>query len=100
MKYEDLSFTVKYTNGEEVINDITAVIPNPESENEPYVTYTDYSIDDNDEFRTYYGKLSNKNGIPIITRDISENEIIFIKDSLKDEIVKSVNDVIMDNLAN
>ena len=56
MKYEDLSFTVKYDNGEELINDITAVIPNPKNNEEPYVTFTDYTIDEKGEFNTYYSK--------------------------------------------
>ena len=47
MKYEDLSFTIKYDNGEELINDITGVVPNPENDEEPYVKdvlYNDFYI--------------------------------------------------------
>ena len=98
MKYDDLSFTVKYMNGEEVINDITAVIPNQKSVDEPYVTYTDYSLDENDEFNTYYGKIVMVDGQPTLSKELSKYEITYIQDSLKDEIIKSVNDVVMDNL--
>ena len=98
MKYDDLSFTVKYTNGEELINDVTAVIPNPNSNDEPYITYTDYSLDENDEFKTYYGKISVVDGKPIVNIDLTEYEIILIKDSLREEIVSSVNNAIMNNL--
>lgn len=98
MKYDDLSFTVKYTNGEEVICDVTAVIPNKENNNEPYVTYTDYSLDSNDEFMIYYGKIVTIDGQPILKRDLTKYEIIYIQDSLKDEIVKSINDVVLNNI--
>lgn len=96
MNIEDLSFNVKYNNGEELINDITAVIPNMDSPDEPYVTYTDYLLDENDEFMTYYGKITMINGQPTLTRNLSEYEIMYIQDSLKDEIVKEVNATLFD----
>ena len=98
MKYDDLSFTVKYENGKELINDITAIIPNKDNDDEPYVTYTDYTLDENDEFNTYYGKIINKNGESTIENNLSIGEIAYIKESLQDEIVKYVNDTIMDNI--
>ena len=94
MKYEDFSFTVKYRNGEELINDVTAVIPNNDSPDEPYITFTDYSLDENNEFNTYYGKITEVDGQPVVSRDLTKYEILFIKDSLKDEIVKDVNNAI------
>ncbi len=98
MKYEDLSFTVKYDNGEELINDITAVVPNEKNKEEPYVTYTDYTMDENDDFNTYYGKLVKVNGEYVLETSLTEEEIRYIKVSLENEITKYVNDTIQDNL--
>lgn len=98
MKYEDLSFTIKYDNGEELINDITGVVPNPENDEEPYVTFTDYTMDENDEFNTYYGKLVKKNDNYSLNTSLTKDEIRFIKANLEEEITKYVNDTIQDNL--
>ena len=35
------------TEPEELINDITGVVPNPASDEEPFVTFTDYTMDEN-----------------------------------------------------
>lgn len=98
MKYEDLSFTIKYDNGEELINDITGVVPNPENDEEPYVTFTDYTMDENDEFNTYYGKLVKENDEYSLHTSLTKDEIRFIKANLEEEITKYVNDTIQDNL--
>lgn len=98
MKYDDLSFTVKYASGEELICDITNVIPNKDNADEPYVTYTDYTLDSENNFREYYGKVTNKNGQSVLTGDLTKYEIAYITDSLKDEIVRYVNDTITGNL--
>lgn len=98
MKYEDLSFTVKYDNGEELINDIIAVVPNPKNNEEPYVTFTDYTIDEEGEFNTYYGKLiQNEEGYQLNT-SLTKEEEQYIKINLEEEITKYVNDTIQDNL--
>lgn len=98
MKYEDLSFTIKYENGEELINDITGVVPNPSSPEEPYVTYTDYTMDENDEFNTYYGKLVKNNNKYSLNTSLTNEEIRYIKVNLEEEITKYVNDTIQENL--
>lgn len=98
MKYEDLSFTIKYDNGEELINDITGVVPNPENDEEPYVTFTDYTMDENDEFNTYYGKLVKENDEYSLNTSLTKDEIRFINANLEEEITKYVNDTIQDNL--
>ena len=98
MKYEDLSFTIKYDNGEELINDVTAVVPNQNNEAEPYVTFTDYTMDENGEFNTYYGKVTQDIDGYHLNTELTEDEIKYIKISLEDEITKYVNDTIQDNL--
>lgn len=100
MKYEDLSFTVKYDNGEELINDITAVVPNLKNEEEPYVTFTDYTIDKNGEFNTYYGKLTKDEVGFHLNTSLTKEEIKYIKINLEEEITKYVNDTIQNNLTN
>ena len=62
MKYEDLSFDIINKDGLEVTCDITAVIPNPDSSEEPFVMFTDYTLDQNDNFVTYYGKIIEEEG--------------------------------------
>lgn len=98
MKREDLSFKTKDENGEEVINDILSVIPNSKNSDEPYVVYTDYDLDDNDEFIKHYAKLVKTNDQFSLLTNLTEEEIKYINNSLEDEIVKYVNDTIGDNI--
>lgn len=98
MKYEDLSFTAIDENGEELINDITKVIPNDKNSDEPYVIFTDYSLDSNDNFIEKYGKLVQQGDSFCIETNLSDREIGYIKTVSKDEIVQYVNDVIEENL--
>ena len=49
MKYEDLSFTLKDDNGEDITCDILSVVPNEANLDEPYVVFTDYMLDEDDE---------------------------------------------------
>ena len=98
MKYEDLSFNIINDDGLEVICDITAVIPNIENSEEPYVTYTDYMLDEHDEFVTYYGKIIMENDIPKLERIIDHDLIYKIKRLANDEIVKYVNDQVQENI--
>lgn len=99
MKYEDLSFNIIYENGEELINDITAVVVDEKNEEEPYVTFTDYTLQDDGEFNTYYGKLTKKGDEYTLNRNLTYDEIGYIKRNLNEEITKYVNDTIQDNLS-
>ena len=58
MKYEDLSFTIKASKGEDVNCDVKKVITNEEETN---VVFTNYFLDENDEFIMYYGKINEVN---------------------------------------
>lgn len=99
MKYDDLSFEMINDDGMEVICDITAVIPNPDNNDEPYVIYTDYTLDENDNFKNYYGQLVDNQGQPSLKRIQDTNIINRIIELSKDEIVKYVNDQVQDNLS-
>ena len=61
MNNEEYNFTVIDDNGNEVICDVISVI-NDEKTNEVYVLYTDYTINEKDQFNTYLSQLVEKNG--------------------------------------
>ena len=98
MKYEDLSFTVKDEDGNDVICDIVSVVPNENNSDEPYVVFTDYMLDEDDEFVLQYGRVVKENGEYILHSVEDPKEIDLIKDSLKDDIVKTVNKQVEDAL--
>lgn len=97
MKYEDLSFEVE-ENGVVIKCDILEVVPNKNDSEEPYVIYTDYSLDDNDEFVEKYGKLVSNEDSYYIEVNLSDDEIKFIEASRDNEIVHYVNKIIEDNI--
>ena len=99
MKYEDLSFDIINKDGLEVTCDITAVIPNPDSSEEPFVMFTDYTLDQNDNFVTYYGKIIEEEGQSKLLQIEDQETIDKIKELSQDEVVKYVNDQIQDNLS-
>ena len=99
MKYEDLSFTIVNKDGIEVICDITTVIPNKDNSDEPYVIFTDYTLDDKDEFVEQYGKIINVEG-DYILKVIEDPKVIeMIKKESQDEVVKYVNEQVQENLS-
>ncbi len=99
MKYEDLSFDIINKDGLEVTCDIKAVIPNPDNSEEPFVTFTDYTLDPNDNFVTYYGKIIEEDGQSKLLQIEDQETIDKINELSKDEVVKYVNDQIQDNLS-
>ena len=98
MKYEDLSFTLTNDEGMEVVCDITSVVPNEENKEEPYVVFTDYRLDENDEFVMQYGKLIEIDGDYVLKRIEDESIVNKIKEALKDEVVEYVNSQVQENL--
>lgn len=95
MNIADLSFTIKDDKGEELICDIVSIIPVKENDNETYVVYTAYLLDENDEFITYYGKLIEENNTSFLT-PISEDETNHLKSLMDDEIIAYVNEQIQE----
>lgn len=98
MKYEDLSFDIVNDDGLEVTCDITAVVPNPDNNEEPYVMYTDYMLDENDNFITSYGQIFTENDEPKLRKIDDQETINKIIELSKDEIVQYVNEQIQENL--
>lgn len=98
MKYDDLSFTIKNKDGLEVICDIVSVVPNDENSEEPYVVFTDYLLDENDEFVLQYGKLI-KIDDEYVLKVVDDVQVVNkIKAQLQNEIVDYVNTQIQENL--
>lgn len=98
MNYEDLSFTTIDEDGEERINDITKVVPNMKNSDEPYVVYTNYSLDDHDEFINQYGRVIEENGQFMLETNLTKEEIAYIEEMLQDEVVQYVNDALEEAL--
>ncbi len=98
MKYEDLSFTIKNDDGEDVICDIISVVPNEDNQDEPYVVFTDYMLDSNDEFVMQYGKVIEIDGEFVLKTINDDNVVNKIKDALSDDIVSYVNDQVQENI--
>ncbi len=99
MKYEDLSFTIKDKDGQDVVCDIVSVVPNEENEDEPYVVFTDYMLDENDEFIMQYGKIVEENGNFALKTIEDQNIIDKIKELLADDVVSYVNNQIEENIS-
>ena len=58
---EEYNFTVVDDNGNEVICDVISVL-HDEKNNEVFVVYTDYTLNDNNQFNTYLSQMIEKNG--------------------------------------
>ena len=98
MKYEDLSFKITNKDGIETICDITSVVPNEENKEEPYVVFTDYMLDENDEFVMQYGKIIEIDGDYVLKKVEDESVISKIKEALKDDVVAYVNSQVQESL--
>ena len=59
---EEYNFTVVDDNGNEVICDVISVL-HDEKNNNLYVVYTDYTLNDNNQFNTYLSELVEKKGV-------------------------------------
>lgn len=99
MKYEDLSFDIVNDEGLEVTCDITAVVPNPDSSNEPYVIFTDYMLDENDNFKKSYGQIVTEDGASKLKVIKDAETIKKIEELSNDEIIRYVNEQIQENLS-
>lgn len=98
MKYEDLSFTIKNNQGIDVVCDIISVIPNKDNNEEPYVVFTDYMLDENDEFILQYGKVIEVEG-DFVLKTVNDPSIVeYIKSELSDEIVNYVNTQVQESM--
>ena len=98
IKNKDLSFDIKTQDGEEMTCDILSVVPNEENKNEPYIVFTDYLLDENDEFILHFGKIMERDGEYQLLGIEDIETIQKIKEQLSDEIVSRVNKQFQDFL--
>ena len=98
INYKDLSFDVKNSSGEELTCDILSIVPNEENKNEPFVVFTDYLLDENDDFILHFGKIMEENGEYQLLEIEDIETIQKIKEQLGDEIVSRVNKQFQDFL--
>lgn len=98
MNNKDLSFDVKNEDGEEFTCDVLSIIPNEENKNEPYIVFTDYLLDENDEFILHFGKIKEANGEYQLVGIEEKETIQKIKEQLGNETVLSVNKQFQDFL--
>ena len=98
MKYEDLSFEVVNDDGLEVECDILSIVPNEENKNEPFVVFTDYMLDENDEFVLQFGKVIEEDGKYLLEKVNDKDTVMKIREQLTDDIVSYVNKAVQDNL--
>ncbi len=93
MNIDDLSFEIE-DGGRVYKCDVLEVIPNKDNKDEPYVVYTNYDLDDDDNFIKRYGKLVMIDGEFNINTELSREEMKYIDITREDEIVKYVNETI------
>ncbi len=98
INYKDLSFTVTNEEGEETICDVLSVVPNEENKNEPYVVFTDYLLDKNDEFVLQFGRVIEENGEYKLMGIEDTNIIKKIREQLENDVVSFVNKQFQDSL--
>lgn len=97
MNYKDLSFEVTNEEGITLQCDVLSVVPNENNQEEPYVVFTDYLLDENDEFILQFGKLVEENGEYQLVKVEEKDEIQKIREKLTDDIVSYVNKELQDN---
>ena len=91
MKYEDMSFKIMNEDNQEITYDIMSVIPNENDPDSPYVQFTDYMLEEDDDFIMQYGQII-KNGEEYSLKVITDKTIIDrIKFDLQEEVTSSVN---------
>ena len=97
MKKDDMSFEIE-ENGQTYKCDILGIIPNSEKSEEPYVIFTDYTLNDKDEIRRRYGRLVQHDDTFYIELKLTNEEMDYIEKNKDQEIIQYVNETIMDAL--
>lgn len=97
MNKEDFRFEVE-KDGILFKCDILEIIPNNSNKEEPYIIYTTYELDENGDFLEYFGKLIEENGDFSVFTELTKDEIKYIEETRKDEMVKYVNNTLGDVL--
>lgn len=98
MKYENMSFKAEDEDGNLITYDILSVVPNEEDEESPYVIFTDYMLEDDDDFIMQYGKII-KQGDDFAVQPIFDKLLIDrIKVESQDVVTNYVNNQVQSNI--
>ncbi len=97
MKKDDMSFEIE-EDGKTYKCDIIGIIPNDKKSEEPYVIFTDYMLDENDDMRKRNGKLVQSEDDYFIELKLSDEEVKYIDDNKDREIIQYVNNTIMESV--
>jgi hypothetical protein len=82
---DDKKFAIIDDAGNEIECEIIKLIPNHENEEEPYIIYTDFNVENG--YKMLCGQLIEKDGIYTINK-IKEDYIIdYLKEELSDEMI-------------
>lgn len=95
---EDLSFNIVNEDNEEITCDVLLVIPNDDNINEPYIVFTDYLLDEDNEYVFQYGKIVIENDEYTIKRIEDNNLVEQIKDKITEEMYEKANEQVQANL--
>ena len=96
-KNDEYNFTVVDENGKEVVCDVISIV-NDEKTNEIYVLYTDYSINEKNQFNTYLSQLIENKGDFSLKRIESKEKYHYILENTRAVYGKALNEVIRENL--
>ncbi|NLA33128.1 MAG: DUF1292 domain-containing protein [Mollicutes bacterium] len=92
---ENISFTITNSNNEEVVCDIISIIPSPNNDNESYILFTDYSLDEEDNYYMQYAKII-KNEDYYITDIETTEELEYVKDVFSQDLINFVSKIVGD----
>ena len=89
---DEYSFTIKDDDGNEVRCDVISIIRDDKS-GEVYVLYTDYSMNDKNQFSTYLSLLLEENGHYLLKSVDSKEKYEYLIKNAKDLYGKTIEEL-------
>ena len=93
---EEYNFTVINDNGEEVICDVISVL-HDEKTSELFVVYTDYTMNEKEQFNTYLSQIIEKKGEYILKKVASKERYDQILQDAKTLYGKAIQELLASN---
>ena len=90
---EEYNFTIVDDNGNEVICDVISVL-HDEKNNEVFVVYTDYTLNENNQFNTYLSQMIEKNGEYTLKGISSKNKYESLMETAKTIYGKAISELL------
>ena len=90
---EEYNFTIVDDNGNEVICDVISVL-HDEKNNEVFVVYTDYTLNENNQFNTYLSQMIEKNGEYTLKGVSSKNKYESLMETAKTIYGKAISELL------